>query len=136
MFLRRLSASLARRIAHPLSIFGTLLLVVAFVPVLIGQWHTLVSLVGIFTLVAIVVFVLVGLAVGHVLGGPDPDNRTVLALSTATRHPAVAMAVVHESQDKQAILGAVLLVLLVGSLVSAPYVKWRRRTHEGTLFAR
>ena len=134
--LRRLSASLADAIARPLTIFGTVLLVVAFIPVLIGQWHTLVQLIGNFSLVAIALFGLAGLAVGHLLGGPDPDNRSVLALSTATRHPAVAMAVVHDSQDKQAILGAVLLVLIVGGLVSAPYVKWRRHAHDVTLFAR
>jgi hypothetical protein len=33
-----------------------------------------------------------GPIVGHALGGPDPDNRTVLALSTTSRHPAIALA--------------------------------------------
>jgi BASS family bile acid:Na+ symporter len=34
----------------------------------------------------------IGLAIGHWLGGPNPDDRTVLALSTASRHPAIALA--------------------------------------------
>jgi bile acid:Na+ symporter, BASS family len=134
--LRRLSAAIADRIAGPLSIFGTALLIAAFIPVLLAQWRTLVGLVGNFTLVAIVVFALVGLAVGHLLGGPDPDDRTVLALSTATRHPAVAMAIVHDAQDKQSVLSAVLLVLLVGTIVSGPYVTWRRRNHDANVGAR
>jgi bile acid:Na+ symporter, BASS family len=131
--LRLVAKSLANRIAKPLSIVGTVLLVAAFVPVLIAQWHSLGALVGNFTLVAIVAFALVGLAAGHLLGGPDPDDRTVLALSTATRHPAVAMAIVHDAHDKQSVLAAVLLVLMVGSLVSVPYVKWRRRSHDASL---
>jgi len=126
---KRLSRAAASRIARPLSIIASLLLVAAFVPVLIAQRHAFAALVGNFTLLAIVMFVVIGLAVGHLLGGPHPDDRTVLALSTATRHPAVAMAVVHESQDKHAILAVILLVLLLGGLVSAPYVKWRRRAH-------
>ena len=131
-----LSAAIADRIAGPLSIFGTALLIAAFIPVLLAQWRSCRPLVGNFTLVAIVAFALVGLAVGHLLGGPDPDDRTVLALSTATRHPAVALAIVHDAQDKQLVLGAVLLVLLVGTIVSAPYVKWRKRNHDANVGVR
>lgn len=132
--LRKLSATVADRIARPLSVFGTLLLIVAFVPVLLAQWRNFGHLLGNFSLLAIVAFAVVGLAVGHLLGGPDPDDRTVLALSTATRHPAVAMAIVHEAHDKELALGAVLLVLLVGGVASVPYVKWRRRSHDATAF--
>lgn len=126
---QKISPSVANRIAHPLSIFAVVLLVVAFLPVLVMQWRAIVSLIGDFTLVAIAVFVFVGLAVGHWLGGPDPDNRTVLALATATRHPAVAMAVIHNVPDRQAALAAILLVLIFGALVSGPYVKRRGRIH-------
>jgi BASS family bile acid:Na+ symporter len=111
----RLAApALAARIARPLSLLGTVLLVLVFVPILVAQWRAILALLGNFTLVVSVVFVGVGLAVGHSLGGPNPDERTVLALSTATRHPAVA------------------LVLLVGAVVSGPYVKWRRQRLGGT----
>jgi len=132
LWLKRMWPSVANRFARPLSIFGTLLLIAAFIPVLIAERRAFAALVGNFTFVAIVAFVLIGLAVGHLLGGPDPDDRTVLALSTATRHPAVAMAIVHGAHEKQRVLAAVLLVLLVGSVVSVPYVKWRRRRHGAT----
>lgn len=127
---RSLAPSTAEQTAHPLMIFAVLVLVVALVPVLVMQWPAFVSLIGDFTLVAIAVFVLAGLAVGHWLGGPDPDNRTVLALATATRHPAVAMAVIHDVPDRQAALAAILLMLIFGAIVSTPYVKWRGRVHK------
>ena len=44
-------------------------------------------------IVAIVIIAICGLAVGHFLGGPDEDDRTVLAFATVSRHPGVAMAV-------------------------------------------
>jgi BASS family bile acid:Na+ symporter len=52
----------------------------------------------------------------------------VLALSTASRHPAVALTVATSGvmQTKQE-LGAVLLYVVVSVLVSLPYVMWRRR---------
>lgn len=128
---KRLAPSVAGRIAKPLSIAATLLLVVAALPVLIGEWRYLVSLIGTLALLAIVGYVLAGLAIGHLLGGPDPDDRTVLALSTATRHPGVAIAILHSAPDQKTVLAAVLLVVIVGAIASAPYVKWRTRGHAG-----
>jgi len=126
---RQLAPALAQRIARPLMLAANVLLVAACLPVLIKVWPALAALVGHFSLVAIVAFVLIGLAFGHALGGPDPDNRTVLALSTSTRHPAVAIAVLHGNPDADAAMAAVLLILLTGMIVSIPYVKWRTRAH-------
>lgn len=126
---RLLAPSAAARIAKPLSVFATLLLVLAFVPVLIKEWPSLLALVGHFTIVAIIAFTLVGLAVGHLLGGPDPDERSVLALAAATRHPAVALAVTHNAPNQASVMAAVLLVLIVGAIVTTPYAKWSARRH-------
>jgi BASS family bile acid:Na+ symporter len=129
LVVRRLVPSFAERIAAPLSKLATVLLVIAFLPVLVREWRTIRSLIGNYTVVVAIVFVVAGLAVGHLLGGPDPDERTVLALATSTRHPAVAMAIAHDLADKASLLAALLLVLLVGAIVSGPYVKWRKHAH-------
>jgi len=42
------------------------------------------------------------------------------------------MVLVHPVRLLVRLLPAVLLVLLVGSVVSVPYVKWRRRRHGAT----
>jgi BASS family bile acid:Na+ symporter len=95
-----------------------------------------VSLTGDGTIIALAAFVLVGLAVGHLLGGPDPEDRTVLALSTASRHPGVALAIAHATfPEQQLVLAAVLLYLLVSALVSMLYLAWRRRRHAGSAAA-
>ena len=127
---QRASAAAASRIAGPLSKVAWVVLVLACVPVLIKVWPALVALIGDFTLVAIVAITLAGLAVGHWLGGPDPDDRTALALSTASRHPGVAIAIAQASApDDHAITAAILLAFLVSTLATIPYVKWRKRTH-------
>jgi BASS family bile acid:Na+ symporter len=113
---KRLAPAMGQRLAGPLSTAGTVLLVVAVLPVLIKLRLAIVSLIGNHTPLAIVTFVLVGLLVGHMLGGPDHDDRTVLALSTATRHPGVAIGIAHAvAWDGPNVIAGVLLALVVAA---------------------
>jgi BASS family bile acid:Na+ symporter len=78
-------------------------------------------------ILAIVVFVAAGLAVGHLFGGPERAESVVLGLSTACRHPAIAFAVASTNFSEQRFGGAIILYLLVSALVGVPYVNWNRR---------
>jgi bile acid:Na+ symporter, BASS family len=118
----------ADRIAGPVSLVATIMLVAAIVPVLFTQFPAIGSLIGNGTIVGLAVFVVGGLAVGHLLGGPDPEDRTVLALSTASRHPGVAVAIAQANFPEQKLaLAAVLLYMLVSGVVLIPYMIWTRR---------
>jgi BASS family bile acid:Na+ symporter len=121
----------AARVQSTITIVAVVMLVAALVPVLISQWPAIRSLLGDGTLAAIVAATLLGLAVGHLLGGPQSDDRTVLALATASRHPAVAVAVAAASfPDEKLVPPAVLLALLTTALATTPYVVWRKRIHR------
>jgi len=122
-----LSPALARRLARPIYLIGTVLLAVCALPVLFVAIPQVLSLIGNGTLLAILAFVLFGLAIGHLLGGKDISNRTVLALSTASRHPGIAIAIAHANFPQQKLaMAAVLLYLLVSVIVSVPYLSWVR----------
>ena len=71
---------------------------------------------------------------GHVLGGPDASDRTVLALSTASRHPgaAAAIASVNFPQERAAI-AVLLLYLIVAGAASALYLRWRKAREPSAL---
>lgn len=126
---RELAPGFAARMARPISVAAHLLLIAALIPVLIVAWPHLVDQIGNFTLLAITIVVLIGLLVGHLLGGPDPGDRTALALSTASRHPGVAAGVAMAVMpDDRAVVAAVLLAFLVGVIVTTFYGKWRKRT--------
>lgn len=123
-----MASGFAERAAKPLSLVGTVLLAVAFLPVVIGSWRMVVAEVGHGTLMAIASFTVAGLLVGHLLGGPEPEDRTVLGLSTAARHPGVAIAVAGAiAPDMKTVAAAVLLCVIVSSLVTMPYVNSRKR---------
>lgn len=126
----RAAPAFAARAAGPLSKFAGILLLACFLPALWASWSTIAAQMTNFTVVAIVAFMLIGLAAGHVLGGPDPGDRTALALATATRHPGVAIAVLHAIEpDSTDVTLVILLYLLVGMVATIPYVRWRTRRH-------
>lgn len=115
------------RAARPVSIAGTALLAVAVLPLLFTATETIWTLVGNGVALALVAFALLGLAIGHLLGGPKPETRVVLALATSTRHPGVALAIVNINfPGEKATLAVVLYHLVIGTIVCIPYVKWSR----------
>jgi BASS family bile acid:Na+ symporter len=92
------------------------------------------TLIGNGTLLAIVVMTAIGLAVGHLLGGPLDEGRPVLALATAARHPAIAAAIAQAAfPDAPLVPAAVLLDLIVVALVSIPYTRWVKRALDDTI---
>jgi bile acid:Na+ symporter, BASS family len=126
----QLAPALAARIARPLSIFANVLLVLAALPMLIAVTPVLWPLVGNGVLAALIGFTLVGVVVGHFLGGPDEDNRTVLALATGSRHPGIPLALASLNfPDQKDVVAVVLYHLIIGALVAMPYVMRRKRVH-------
>ena len=122
----------ADRLVNPIAKIASIALLLSAVVILFSSAPAIWELTGNGTLVAIAAFVLVGLLIGHFVGGPKPENRTGLALATASRHPgiAIALAVANFPEEKLAI-SAVLLYLLVNALVSIPYhILTKRKTQE------
>ena len=59
----------------------------------------------------------------HAFGGPAPENATALALSTASRHPAIALAVAKINLQNEPVSRAtILLYLIVLTVITVPYV--------------
>jgi BASS family bile acid:Na+ symporter len=104
---------------------SSLLLLVCAVVIIAGVWSLMASVMRQGTLTAIAAIALIGLAVGHFLGGPDEDDRTVLALATVSRHPGVAIAVANLTDQRLAPVG-VLLAILISALATVPYKQWRK----------
>lgn len=125
---RRLAPTFAARASRPISLGAMALLGVVVVLLLIHAWRPAVSLIGDGHVLALAAFVAIGLIVGHFLGGPDPEDRVVLALATASRHPGVALAIAAANfpQEKR-VMGAILLYLLISLIVEVAYLAWRRR---------
>jgi BASS family bile acid:Na+ symporter len=130
MVVRGLKPSLAAKLARPIALGSIVLLLLAAAPILYAAVPIVVNLLHSGTLLAIIAFIVIGFAVGHLLAGPVPQRQTVLALSTASRHPAIALAIAKTNfPDERFLAATIVLYLLVVSVLAIPYIQWRRR-HE------
>jgi BASS family bile acid:Na+ symporter len=120
----------ARRWVDPIQKVSGLVLALCALVIITGAWSVMTSVVRQGTLTAIVVMTLLALLAGHLLGGPDEDDRTVLAHATISRHPGVAIALASLTDQPLAPVG-VLLAVLVSSLAKVPYTQWRKRRRLG-----
>lgn len=124
---RRLFPKVAHRIATPVRIIATVLLAVGVVIVFGANYLAIWDEVGDGSVLAMVVFVSVGLAVGHALGGPDRDGRIDLAICTACRHPMIALAIAAANFPETKLVPTVLLYLIVSVVISLVYATRLRR---------
>ena len=125
---RRFAPTAAERIARPVGVVGNLLLLAAAIPLLVLVTPLFWPLLGSGVVAALVVFSLVGIGVGHALGGEDPHRRAVLALATGSRHPGIALAIATINFPARTdVIAVVIYHLVIGALVALPYVIWRKR---------
>lgn len=129
MLVRAWQPGIASHLLRPIRIGATVLLTACALGIVVTMMPTLKSLIHDGTFWAMLLFACIGLLSGHLLGGPVGEERTVLALSTASRHPAIALVIAKGSfPDEHFLPATVLLYLLVSTLVVLPYVQWRKRS--------
>jgi BASS family bile acid:Na+ symporter len=99
---------------------------VLLVLVLINIWHVVIDA-GWRAALAIVLVTALALAVGHLLGGPEPATRTATAICSAARNPGLALLVATLNHAPPAITATALAYLLIAAVTLTPYVLWRKR---------
>jgi bile acid:Na+ symporter, BASS family len=124
MIVGAINAELGLRISPVVAKVATGLLILGILPPLIVALPAMGMLLGDGTLVVCAALCVAALLIGHLLGGPDRGDRTVLALSTAMRHPAMAIALAKANfADEPLVVPAILLYLLVAVVIRVPYMK-------------
>ena len=127
MTVRALAPPAAERLEKPVRLVANGLLLVGIVVLLVASWRAIWAAVGDGTVLVLIAFVVVGLLVGHLLGAPEPEHSAVLALSTACRHPAIALGVASANFPDERFGGTIILYLLLSTVIGIPYVAWQRR---------
>ena len=130
MLVRAVAPSAAARVAEPLLGMASTALAATTIILIVGGWR-LVAAVGLPSLMAFAAFALGSVTIGHLLGGPVPENRTALALACTTRHVGLAL-IVGANARGQAPLTLVAGYLVATAMVSIPYMRWRSKSHGAT----
>jgi BASS family bile acid:Na+ symporter len=126
MALRAIRPGWADRLARPLERLAFVLLV-AFAAAALALRGPDLLRVGVAAWAAMALAVGASIAFGHLLGGPDPDDRTVLAVASALRNPGLALLVVQVNFPGQGVGQVLLAYALVTVAFLAAYAAWRRR---------
>jgi BASS family bile acid:Na+ symporter len=81
--------------------------------------------------------ILLGVVLGHFLGGPGPESRTVLALGTGLRNVSAALLVAEQNFDDPRVVVMVVAVAAIELLILFPLARlWsKRRIVQATYFA-
>ena len=109
-------------------VFTTIAIAIEVVLTLPAIWR----LVDTGTVLGMTVFTVAAIGAGHLMGGPRPGDEMVLALSTATRHPSVALTVATINYPEQRFSSALMLCLIINAIVSGIYIRWHRRHRQIT----
>jgi BASS family bile acid:Na+ symporter len=127
MAVRAFLPAFADRIDAPVALTAKVLLPLAIVVLLAGTWRAVWDAVGGGAVIAMVVFVAIGLVVGDFFGRPEREHSIVLALSSACRHPGIALSIASANFPDEQFAGTILLYLIINAVVGMAYLGWRRR---------
>jgi BASS family bile acid:Na+ symporter len=127
---RRLSAETTARAVTLLTIGATALLALVLLALLLRSRPAIPAIVSSGTLTATTLMAVAGLGIGHLCGGPARKNRRVLALATATRHPALALALASSASPADERLAGVVIAfaVVIAGVLAIPYLSLSRFT--------
>lgn len=126
MFVSRFLPKL-HRFAPQILLAGTVLLIAGAIPLLFLGWNAFGALAGNGAMLAIAIFIVAGMAAGHLLGGRSRGHRIALALATPARHPGLAVAIAQANYPEQSrlVAGAVVIYLILRVILSLLYAHWQ-----------
>jgi BASS family bile acid:Na+ symporter len=114
--------SIAEKMRAPLNRISSLSLALLFVLMLVTNIQNVISLFGTRGILASILFLLAGAAIGWLLGGPGLGTKGVLALATAQRNIAAALVVGGKDFDPK-VLVMIVVVAVVGLLILMPLAR-------------
>ena len=126
LLLQKFGTKYAEMIARPLTVISNSLFLVLIVVASIIGLPLLLKVWGL-PLIVIAILVIVSLAIGHFLGGPDDDKRSVLAIACIARNVGLALfiAVLNNMQEK--VFPTLVAYLMIGSCLGIFYSIWNKR---------
>jgi len=116
--LRTIASPFADRVTKPIGIVAAVLLMLSALPALFVLIRNNLPLLVDGTLLSLAAFATIGYLIGRLFGGPDPDDRSVLAQATASRHPGLALAIAHANfPGQKLVVPTVILYVIVSGIV-------------------
>jgi BASS family bile acid:Na+ symporter len=131
LLIQRFAPRLADVIGKPLRMLANILFIVLFVVLIIllvlsPDLRMMLNLGG---LPSVVIIIMVGgsLTIGHLLGGPSREQRSVLAIASVARNVGLALFIAELSDYAENYIPTLLTYMILGALLAVPYSVWSKR---------
>jgi len=129
--LQYFAPKLAVVIGKPLDVLANalfLLLVIALIVVIaIAPELRANLLLGWSAIAAVLIMAMAAVTIGHLLGGPRPDQRAGLAVASLARNIGLALFIAGVSADEEGMIPTLLAYMLLGTAVQILYSVWIKR---------
>jgi BASS family bile acid:Na+ symporter len=118
----------AAKLETPLDRVSSICLIVVVVAVVALYWQSLISAVGEGAIGACMLFLVLSMAMGYLLGGPDVGTRRVLALGSGQRNLEAVLLIASTSvADPKVMVMAVIAALVIFVMLLGAAVVFRHR---------
>jgi len=127
----RLWPGLAARIGPVMTKVLNIVLLVLVIAAIAVTWKQLAG-VGAVGWAACALAALGAIAIGHLMGGPDPGTRAVVAAASVMRFPALALALASVTRQAQRLMPVILAYVIAAFVLLSVYglVMSRQRRHR------
>ncbi|MCD1294399.1 sodium:proton antiporter [Methanocella sp. CWC-04] len=113
----------ARRIIRPLAALSQIILFMVII-IIMSFSYDLIFKMDIRSYAAMAMMIIAALATGHLLATGGPEERTTLALESATRNPGLALLIASVNAPLERALPVLIPYLVVFIIVTSAYLKY------------
>jgi len=111
---------LASRVKPMLDWISNISLILLVLLITVANIDKVLQVFGTRGILAGLLYIALGFAIGWLLGGPDSDTRRVMALGTSQRNIAAALVVASQSFSDPKVVVMVIVVAIVGLIILLP----------------
>ncbi len=131
LLIQRFAPKVAELMGKPLRMLANVLFIMFFVVLIIllvlaPDLRLMLNL-GSLSTAAIIIMLGSSLAIGHLLGGPSREQRSVLAIASIARNVGLAMFIADLSDYGQNFIPTLFTYMILGAFVAVPYSVWSKR---------
>ena len=124
LFVRARWANVAGKIRPVIGIISTISMILVGTLTTAGHFKNVLSVFGTYSILAVIIFTVVCVAAGWLLGGPGRDTKGVLALGTAQRNTAAAFVVAGQNFTDPKVVVMIVVVMIVEFLMLTPLARF------------
>jgi len=122
---RRMLPNLAPRLYRLVDIVFKVAFAIVGVAVLV-TYAPVLGLINVWVVLAMLLVIGGSALLGHLAGGPQPEDRVIVAIAASFGNPMLALHVVQVSYPELQLAPLIFAYLVLRALALAPYFRWRR----------